>query len=27
MMLVTAVWAIWDMISSFALAVYWSKKH
>ena len=26
MMLVTAVWAIWDMISSFALAVYWSKK-
>jgi BASS family bile acid:Na+ symporter len=26
MMLVTAVWAVWDMVSSFILAVYWSKK-
>lgn len=26
MMLVTAVWAIWDLVSSFVVAVYWSKK-
>ncbi len=26
MLLVTAFWAIWDMVSSFVLAVYWSKK-
>ena len=25
MMLVTAFWAIWDLVSSFILAVYWSK--
>ena len=26
MMLVTAFWAIWDLVSSFILAVYWSKR-
>lgn len=26
MLLVTAFWAIWDMVSSFVLAIYWSKK-
>ncbi len=26
MLLVTAFWAIWDMVSSFILAIYWSKK-
>ncbi len=26
MMLVTAFWAVWDLISSFAIALYWNKK-
>ena len=26
MMLVTAFWAIWDMISSFLIALYWSRR-
>lgn len=26
MMLVTAFWAIWDLVSSFAFAVFWSKR-
>lgn len=26
MMLVTAFWAIWDLVSSFILALYWKKK-
>ncbi len=26
MMLVTAFWAIWDLVSSFFLALYWSRK-
>lgn len=26
MMLVTAFWAVWDLISSFLLALYWSRR-
>jgi len=26
MMLVTAFWAIWDLVSSFLIAIYWSRK-
>lgn len=26
MMLVTAFWAIWDLVSSFLLAIYWNKR-
>lgn len=26
MMLVTAFWAVWDLVSSFLIAMYWSRK-
>jgi BASS family bile acid:Na+ symporter len=26
MMLIVAFWAIWDLVSSFAVALYWDRK-